>query len=83
VPYRLLFDHFEQVLLRHGGRPHWAKAHPLRPSQLRELYPHLDDFTRVMQRVDPTGILRNPYIERHLFGTTGPDVADRVFKERQ
>jgi L-gulonolactone oxidase len=36
-----------------------------------------------MQRVDPTGILRNPYIERHLFGTTGPDVADRVFKERQ
>jgi L-gulonolactone oxidase len=69
------------VLLRHGGRPHWAKAHPLRPAQLRTMYPRLDDFVRVLARVDPAGTLRNAYVDRHLFGASGPEAADRVFKE--
>jgi L-gulonolactone oxidase len=82
VPYRKLFALFEGVLLAHGGRPHWAKAHPLRPPQLRALYPRLDDFVRVLARVDPAGMLRNPYIDRHFFGADGPAAADRVFKAR-
>lgn len=82
VPYRRIFEKFERIMLRHAGRPHWAKAHPLRPVQLREMYPRLDDFVAVLRRVDPAGLLRNPYVERHLFGVSDPSVADRVFKER-
>ncbi|KAG2356800.1 L-gulonolactone D-arabinono-1,4-lactone oxidase [Suillus spraguei] len=80
VPYRVLFERFEAILCRHGGRPHWAKAHHLRPQALRKLYPRFDDFTRVLESVDPRGMFRNEYVERHIFGKTGPGYHNRVFK---
>lgn len=80
VPYRRFFARFEDIVIRHSGRPHWAKAHPLRPAQLRKLYPHMDDFVRVLKEVDPSGMLRNPYVDRHLFGVTGPAADDRIFE---
>ncbi|THH28179.1 hypothetical protein EUX98_g6006 [Antrodiella citrinella] len=98
VPYRALFAHFESIVTQHGGRPHWAKAHPLRPRDLRRLYPSdLDvphaqpgktprrgftDFVDVLTRVDPEGLLRNPYIDRHLFGIEDDASGERVFKAR-
>ncbi|KZT24955.1 L-gulonolactone D-arabinono-1,4-lactone oxidase [Neolentinus lepideus HHB14362 ss-1] len=83
VPYRKLFERFENVLRRHGGRPHWAKAHPLRPEDLRQLYPRFHDFIGVLEAVDPHGMFRNEYAQRHLFGRRGPEVDDRVFKSSQ
>ncbi|KAH7909309.1 D-arabinono-1,4-lactone oxidase-domain-containing protein [Hygrophoropsis aurantiaca] len=80
VPYKKLFERFEGILFRHGGRPHWAKAHQLRPDTIRNLYPRFDDFTRVLQDVDPRGTFRNEYVERHIFGKTGPKYDGRVFK---
>ncbi|KAH7882184.1 L-gulonolactone D-arabinono-1,4-lactone oxidase [Phlebopus sp. FC_14] len=80
VPYRKLFERFEKILFHHGGRPHWAKAHHLRPDTLRTLYPRFDDFVRVLQDVDPSGIFRNEYVQRHIFGKTGPEYDGRVFK---
>ncbi|KIK45650.1 hypothetical protein CY34DRAFT_801263 [Suillus luteus UH-Slu-Lm8-n1] len=80
VPYKMLFERFEAILCRHGGRPHWAKAHNLRPETLRRLYPRFDDFTRVLGSVDPRGMFRNEYVERHIFGKTGPGYHNRVFK---
>ncbi|KAG1774748.1 L-gulonolactone D-arabinono-1,4-lactone oxidase [Suillus placidus] len=80
VPYKMLFERFEAILCRHGGRPHWAKAHHLRPETLRRLYPRFDDFTRVLESVDPRGMFRNEYVERHIFGKTGPGYHNRVFK---
>ncbi|KAG0700501.1 L-gulonolactone D-arabinono-1,4-lactone oxidase [Suillus ampliporus] len=80
VPYKTLFERFEAILYRHGGRPHWAKAHPLRPEALRRLYPRFDDFTRVLRAVDPRGMFRNEYVERHIFGKTGPEYDRRIFK---
>lgn len=80
VPYKMLFERFEAILCRHGGRPHWAKAHNLRPETLRRLYPRFDDFTRVLGSVDPCGMFRNEYVERHIFGKTGPGYHNRVFK---
>jgi L-gulonolactone oxidase len=80
VPYRKLFGKFEEILLRHGGRPHWAKAHHLRPHTLRQMYPRFDDFVRVLEEVDPHGTLRNEYVQRHVFGKEGPAFDDRVFK---
>jgi len=81
VPYRKLFQRFEDILFKHGGRPHWAKAHHLRPETLRKLYPRFDDFIQVLQDVDPQGLFRNEYVQRHLFGKTGPQFDGRVFKE--
>ena len=69
-------------MLKHGGRPHWAKAHPLRPDDLKQMYPRFEDFVQVLQRVDPHGILRNSYIQRHIFGKQGPQFDSRAFKPR-
>jgi len=79
VPYRRLFDGFEAVLAKHGGRPHWAKAHKLRPDDLRKLYPRFDDFVRVLEAVDPHGVFRNDYVQRHIMGRP---IGGRVYKQR-
>ena len=79
MPYRSYFSGYETIAARYQGRPHWAKAHQMRPSKLRELYPHFDDFLRVVQHVDPNGMFRNAYIERHFFGQP---ISTRVFKRR-
>ncbi len=83
VPYKTLFQRFEDILARHGGRPHWAKAHRLRPDDLRKLYPRFDDFIGVLQEVDPQGMFRNEYVQRHLYGKEGPQYGERVFKRLQ
>ncbi|KAM5532677.1 hypothetical protein V8D89_013646 [Ganoderma adspersum] len=82
VPYRKLFSRFEQIMLRHSGKPHWAKTHPLRPDDLRKIYPRFDDFIHLVERVDPHGVFRNPYVERHFFGKHGPQYDERAFKKR-
>lgn len=79
TPYHKYFDHFERVVFKHGGRPHWAKAHKLKPDDLRKLYPRFDDFRSVLDRVDVKGIFRSEYVQRHVFGV---DVDPRVFKKR-
>jgi L-gulonolactone oxidase len=83
VPYRALFSRFEEILAQHGGRPHWAKAHALRPAELHTLYPRFTDFVHVLEEVDPQGRWRNEYVRRHVFGELGEDVGPRVFKERR
>ncbi|KAF9264584.1 gulonolactone oxidase Lgo1 [Marasmius fiardii PR-910] len=77
VPYEQLFAGFERVLSSHHGRPHWAKSHQLRPEDLRKRYSHFDDFVRVLEEVDPKGMFRNEYIQRHIFGQT---IDDRVHR---
>ncbi|KAJ7151809.1 D-arabinono-1,4-lactone oxidase-domain-containing protein [Mycena crocata] len=79
VPYRRFFAGFEAIVARHGGRPHWAKAHHFAPDTLRRLYPHFDDFVRVIGEVDPQGVFRNEYVQRHVLGQP---VGERVFKLR-
>ncbi|PPQ68980.1 hypothetical protein CVT25_009165 [Psilocybe cyanescens] len=78
VPYRKLFQAYEDIVVQHHGRPHWAKAHRLRPDSLRTLYPRFDDFRRIMEKVDPSGIFRNDYVERHILGKP---LDPRVYKE--
>ncbi len=37
--YKHLFDHFEQIMTKFEGRPHWAKAFNKERFALRKLYP--------------------------------------------
>ncbi|KAJ6542696.1 D-arabinono-1,4-lactone oxidase-domain-containing protein [Mycena capillaripes] len=78
--YRALFATFESILAGHGGRPHWAKAHHLDACATRALYPQFGRFLEVVREVDPDGIFRNEYIERHLMGGGGDG---REFKARR
>ena len=79
VPYRQYFKRFEDIMSRHQGRPHWAKAHSLGPDDLRKLYPRFDDFVQIVHEVDPQGIFHNEYIGRHIFGKP---ISGRIFKIR-
>ncbi|OCH88944.1 L-gulonolactone/D-arabinono-1,4-lactone oxidase [Obba rivulosa] len=83
VPYKKLFERFEKIMARHGGKPHWAKAHHLGPDTLRQLYSRFDDFIGVLEEVDPNGMFRNEYVQRHLFGKRGSEFGERIFKQLQ
>lgn len=79
VPYRKFHEKFAALLAAHGGRPHWAKQHTLRPKDVEALYPQFQEYKQVLKRVDPNGIMRSEYVRRHI---DGENVPDRVFKTR-
>lgn len=60
------FEAIEQIMLEHGGRPHWGKLHTLTAEQLRERYPRFDDFTALRDRLDPERRFANRCLERVL-----------------
>lgn len=63
APY---FDGVEQVMLAHGGRPHWAKMHSQTAEQLSESYPRFGDFVALRERLDPERRFANRYLQRVL-----------------
>jgi FAD/FMN-containing dehydrogenase len=77
-----LFERFERIMIRYGGRPHWAKTHRLGPDDLALLYPRFESFRELLTSVDPEGVFRNEYISRHIFGATEARFGPRVFKAR-
>lgn len=60
------FEAVEQIMTAFGGRPHWGKMHTLDAAQLRERYPRFADFTALRDRLDPTRMFQNTYLERVL-----------------
>lgn len=60
------FDAVEQIMVAHGGRPHWGKLHTRDSEYLRRVYPHFDDFIAVRDRLDPNRTFSNPYLTRVL-----------------
>jgi xylitol oxidase len=58
----------EAALAPFGPRPHWGKVSTMPHSQLREVYPRLDDFAALTRRVDPENVFGNAFLERVLFG---------------
>jgi L-gulono-1,4-lactone dehydrogenase len=63
VPY---FAAVEPILKAAAGRPHWGKLHTHTAEELRSVYPRFDDFLAVRDRVDPTGVFANAYLDRVL-----------------
>ena len=60
-----------------GGRPHWGKLHGLDAAALRSRYPAFDDFVAVRDRLDPTGVLANRYLDRVLGPAPGREAGPR------
>jgi L-gulonolactone oxidase len=62
----MYFAALESIAFEHGGRPHWGKLHTRGADFFRAAYPHFDDFLAVRDRVDPSRLFGNPYLERVL-----------------
>lgn len=80
MTYRNLFDKFEAIIFKHGGRPHWAKLHGAGPEKLAQLYPKMGDFMRVRELADPDRVFVNPYARRHFFGEETKETSATSFK---
>jgi alditol oxidase len=57
----------EAMLLPLGARPHWGKIMHAPAARLAPLYPQLSAFRDLVRRYDPTGKLRNAFLDRHVF----------------
>lgn len=56
----------EQILVDHGGRPHWGTLHTRTAEELAPLYTQWDEFLTLRAAVDPQGTLLNPHLRRLL-----------------
>jgi xylitol oxidase len=56
----------EGALLPLGARPHWGKLFAVDLRDVAATYPRLGDFRELAERLDPSGKLRGPYLERLL-----------------
>jgi FAD-linked oxidoreductase len=61
------FDQAEEIMLAHGGRPHWGKLHTREHDYLAEAYPRFADFLAVREKTDPDRVFANNYTRR-IFG---------------
>jgi len=60
------FHAVEEIMMAHGGRPHWGKMHYRDADSLRTVYPRFDDFLAVRDRLDPQRRFENTYLRRVL-----------------
>ena len=56
----------EQILVDHGGRPHWGTLHTRTAEELAPLYTQWDEFLTLRAAMDPQGTLLNPHLRRLL-----------------
>lgn len=58
----------ESQLERFDARSHWGKLFTMSPARVRSLYKKLPDFQGLLQRYDPQGKFRNPFLDQYIFG---------------
>lgn len=66
IEYKAYFKDFERLMKSYDGRPHWAKAHDMDYNDFDKVYPELEAFCEIKDRMDPTGMFTNEYIARCL-----------------
>ncbi|NIY68799.1 D-arabinono-1,4-lactone oxidase [Streptomyces malaysiensis] len=66
TPHRAYFTAAEQIMIAHGGRPHWGKLHSRDAAYLSGVYPRFGEFTAVRDRLDPDRLFTNDYLRRVL-----------------
>jgi xylitol oxidase len=58
----------EAALAPFGARPHWGKLFLAEAAAVGPLYERLDDFARLVERLDPRGAFRNDWLDAHVLG---------------
>ncbi|OIV36196.1 FAD-linked oxidoreductase [Mangrovactinospora gilvigrisea] len=66
TPFREYFEAVEQIMVGHGGRPHWGKLHSRDAEYLAAAYPRFGEFTALRDRLDPDRRFGNAYLRRVL-----------------
>jgi L-gulonolactone oxidase len=60
------FAAVEAIAKSVDGRPHWGKLHNRDAASLAQTYPHFDKFVALRDKLDPTRVFANPYLDRVL-----------------
>jgi xylitol oxidase len=63
-----LLPEIERILAPFDPRPHWGKLFGLAPERVRDAYPERARFVALAEELDPDRRLRNPFLERYVFG---------------
>lgn len=58
----------EAALAPFGARPHWGKLFGADAAAIAPLYERLPDFVRLIERLDPRGAFRNPWLKNRVLG---------------
>jgi FAD-linked oxidoreductase len=66
APHEEYFNDVEAVMTSAGGRPHWGKMHTRDDAYLRGVYPRMDDFVALRDRLDPDRRFGNAYLRQVL-----------------
>lgn len=66
VDHERYFRLVARALEPYGPRPHWGKLHDLDAELLRTRYPRFDEFVRLRDRLDPSGVFTNNHLDRVL-----------------
>ena len=54
----------EEIVLPLGARPHWGKVTCATPDQVSRAFPRWEHFVGLVDRVDPAGRFRSPFVTR-------------------
>ena len=66
------YEAFEWLMKEMGGRPHWAKNFStVTRQELRDMYPEMDDWIGIRNRIDPNGMFVGDWHRRHLLPDKG------------
>jgi L-gulono-1,4-lactone dehydrogenase len=64
------FADVEDILRTYDGRPHWGKLHTRTYDDLAPTYKRIDEVRSLRERMDPTGLCSNEYVNR-VIGPVG------------
>lgn len=64
IHYDNFFKQVHNVLSEYGARPHWAKKHYYKPSEIEQLYPHWEKAKKRRKELDPKGIFKNEFLSK-------------------
>jgi hypothetical protein len=61
-----MYDHFENELLKHAGRPHWGQVNRLNGSHglIKSMYPMYDKWISIYNKLNKQGTFDNPFSRR-------------------